>query len=458
VKYSGHQIIEEDYVYHSFVQSKMYAAGVVCSDCHEPHSNILYANDNSLCSNCHSPQKFDSKEHHFHKLNSTGALCVDCHMPETTYMIVDQRRDHSFLIPRPDVSLKIGTPDACTKCHNDKSLQWSADTFEKWYGKKDDLTYGEIIYEGRRGNPKYSEEVAKLCINKNQPAMYRATALRVLENYPGTTSQEAIKVALKDKSPLVRSSALLSLNIFPQQEQIHLTIPYLDDQIKTVRLSAIRTLSRIPKENFTSNQFQKLQKSIPEYNEAELVNDDRPESYFNLAILETYQGNYRKADSLYNLAIELDSLNSFFYINYADLYRAMGNDNQSEKILIKALQVSPNSSDVYLALGLLYSRQNKPQESLAALENAIISNEENTYSRYVYAIALNSNGKIKEAIKQLNIAYELNPYDRDVVYALTTISRDLGDNKAALKYARELKLLLPDDPTISQLILQLERM
>jgi len=136
----------------------------------------------------------------------------------------------------------------------------------------------------------------------------------------------------------------------------------------------------------------------------------------------------------------------------------MGNDNQSEKILIKALQVSPNRSDVYLALGLLYSRQNKPEESLAALEYAIISNEENTYSRYVYAIALNSNGKIKEALKQLNKAYELNPYDRDVVYALTTITRDLGDNKAALKYARELKILLPDDPTISQLILQLERM
>jgi cytochrome c553 len=33
------QILDEVYVYGSFVQSRMYAAGVVCSNCHEPHSN-----------------------------------------------------------------------------------------------------------------------------------------------------------------------------------------------------------------------------------------------------------------------------------------------------------------------------------------------------------------------------------------------------------------------------------
>ena len=42
---------------------------------------------------------------------------MNCHMPSTTYMDVDDRRDHSFRVPDPKLSIATGTPNACTGCH-----------------------------------------------------------------------------------------------------------------------------------------------------------------------------------------------------------------------------------------------------------------------------------------------------------------------------------------------------
>ena len=47
------QILEEVYVYGSFTQSKMHAAGVTCGDCHDPHSGKRRAEGNLLCAQCH---------------------------------------------------------------------------------------------------------------------------------------------------------------------------------------------------------------------------------------------------------------------------------------------------------------------------------------------------------------------------------------------------------------------
>ncbi len=99
---------DEVYNWGSFLQSKMYANGVTCSDCHDPHSGKLRAEGNTLCAACHLPSKYDTAAHHHHKPASAGAACVGCHMPTTTYMVVDPRHDHSLRVPRPDLSVTIG--------------------------------------------------------------------------------------------------------------------------------------------------------------------------------------------------------------------------------------------------------------------------------------------------------------------------------------------------------------
>ena len=111
--------------------------GVACTNCHDPHSAKPKLQGNALCLQCHQPQAnpafpsaagaYDSPQHHHHAAGSAGAQCTACHMPAKNYMVIQPRPDHSMRIPRPDLTVTLGTPNACNQCHADKTAQWAAD-------------------------------------------------------------------------------------------------------------------------------------------------------------------------------------------------------------------------------------------------------------------------------------------------------------------------------------------
>ncbi len=208
------QIKEEDYEYGSFSQSKMFHAGVTCSDCHEPHSSKLRAPGNGVCAQCHSAQKYDSPAHHFHKVGSAGARCVECHMPTRTYMVVDARRDHSIRIPRPDLSVKLGTPNACTNCHTDKAAQWASDSVNKWYRHTPDgfQHFAETLNAGSMGAPGAQQSLERLVADLEQPAIARATALSMLATFVPPATDEAVRAGVRDDWSLVRRASAHALS------------------------------------------------------------------------------------------------------------------------------------------------------------------------------------------------------------------------------------------------------
>ena len=162
------QFLDEDYEYGSFTQSKMYMKDVRCGDCHDPHSLKRKFEGNAVCTQCHRADEYDTFDHHLHKskgetgtsfINKQGEklgpgdgnLCRDCHMPGRYYMGVDRRYDHSMRIPRPDLSIQLGTPNACTHCHDDKTDQWALQYVNKWYGEKKKPHYATILADGAAG-------------------------------------------------------------------------------------------------------------------------------------------------------------------------------------------------------------------------------------------------------------------------------------------------------------------
>lgn len=183
--YADGQIQDEVFEYGSFRQSRMFQAGVGCSNCHEPHSLRLRAEGNGLCAQCHSPGKYDAAAHTGHLVAPvapegapTGVQCVDCHMPERTYMGVDRRRDHSLRIPRPDLSVRLGTPNACTDCHADRTAAWASAAIDRLHGARERPPhYGEVLNAARGGDLAAAPELARLSQDPAQPAIVRATAL-----------------------------------------------------------------------------------------------------------------------------------------------------------------------------------------------------------------------------------------------------------------------------------------
>src|SRR6516164_4730432 len=300
------QIDGEVYEYGSFLQSRMHAAGVTCSNCHDPHSARLRAEGNALCAQCHMPAKFDATQHHHHQPGSAGAQCVNCHMPTKNYMVVDARRDHSMRVPRPDLSVALGTPNACSQCHVGNSAQWAAQVV-----RQTTPHYGVALHAGRAGAADAEQQLARLILDQKQPAIARATALPLLAPYMTAASEPPLAAAIADADPLVRLAAPRALPAAPSPALLQAIAPLLGDPVRAVRIEAARSLAGTDLLALTPAQQTAFVKATAELVAAENVDADRPEAHLNLGLLEMRRGDAAKADSEYQmdlLRLTLDKL------------------------------------------------------------------------------------------------------------------------------------------------------
>jgi len=449
---------DEVYTYGSFLQSKMAHEGVICSDCHEPHSLKLRQPSNGVCAQCHLPTKYDTAAHHFHKPDASGASCAACHMPTTNYMVVDPRHDHSLRIPRPDLSVQLGAPNACTHCHADRPAAWAAEQVKQWYPQptKGYQHFAEALQAGRTGTPDTERLLAQLANDANQPNIARATALAALERYLSPASINAVRQGLRDSDPLVRLGAVQALDGADPRGRPPLLLPLLQDPIRAVRIEAARGLAPAPTAALSAEQRDLLNRVTQEYVAAQQTNADRPESHLNLGSLYTERGEFTQAEAAYRTALKLQPTFVQAYVNLADLYRLQGKDDEGEKALRQALAIAPKDADVEHSLGLLLVRQKRFPEAVEALAQAANLNPDNPRYSYVYAVALNSSGKSKEALQVLEEAHSRYPNDREILYALATLQRDQGNPFAARLYAQKLAKLAPQDPAVQQLLKQLQ--
>jgi predicted CXXCH cytochrome family protein len=453
------QIDGEVFEYGSFLQSRMYRAGVTCSNCHEPHSAKLRAEGNGLCAQCHMPAKFDVPGHTHHEAGSTGAQCIACHMPAKTYMVVHERRDHSFRVPRPDLSASLDTPNACTQCHKDRSADWAAKSLAAWFpnGRQTRPQYGTALQAGRTGGADAERQLDALILDADQPPIARASALPLLPRYASSASGPAIAASVVDADPLVRAAAARALGPSVPVAIVTSTLPLLHDPVRAVRTEAARALSGVDPRSIPVEQHAALAAAEDELAAAELVNADRPETHLNLGLLDTRRAEPEAAEAEYNTALRLDPNFVPAMLNLADLDRMRGQDAQGELLLRKALAMEPNNADVTHGLGLVLVRQHNYAEALPLLGKAAELAPDNARYGYVYAIALNSTGSPQQARGLLERLHQQHPADPDVLVALVTTARSAGDLPAALMHARELARLYPGNPQIRMLVNDLEK-
>lgn len=360
------QIDGEVYEVGSFLQSRMHAKGVTCADCHEPHSLALQRTGNALCTHCHAAQKLDTPAHHHHR----SANCVDCHMPEKTYMGVDARRDHSLRVPRPDLSVKLGTPNACNGCHQDRSAQWAANAAERWYGPPKPH-WSEAVQAGR---------LAAVAEDPEIPAIVRGTALSLLRRAPAPDAVPSIERGLRDPDPLVRFGAVKASEALDPESRLRLASPLLADPDRSVRIETARIL--------IGSSAPGLEPALAEFQAAQ--EQDRPEGRLNLGWLAAVRGDLAGAEAAYRGALKLDPLYLPAFVNLADLYREQGRDAEGEALLRQALRAAPDDASLHHALGLLLVRAGRLDAALPELARAVeLAPGEARYA-YVYEAAIQS--------------------------------------------------------------------
>ena len=453
------QIDGEVFEYDSFLQSAMHKAGVVCSNCHEPHAAKLRAEGNALCAQCHSPEKFDVTAHHKHSPGSAGAQCVSCHMPTKTYMVVHDRRDHSIRVPRPDLSVSIGTPNACNQCHADHSAEWAAKAVAEWYpdGQQTKLHYGTALHAGRTGAVDAERQLDQLILNKSQPAIARASGLLLLPRYASKASEPAIKAAIADPDPLVRMAMARALPASAPRTIIEAALPLLDDPVRAVRVEAARALAGVDPQAMTPEQRQAFASAYQELIAGEMIDADLPETHLNLGLVKVRRKQLDEAEAEYRVALRLDPKFVPAMANLADLDRERGMDKDGGELLRAAIAIEPNNAAIKHSLGLLLVRQRNYTEALPLFREAAALEPDNVRYAYVYAVALNSTGSAAEATAVLERAHKQHPTDWDILVTLIAFERDSGNLTAALTYAQELFALEPSNPQIRALVDDLRR-
>jgi len=441
--FSDGQIQDEVYVYGSFLQSKMYHKGVTCSDCHEPHSLQLRQEGNGVCLQCHIAEKFDSKKHHFHKDGSEGALCAECHMPTRDYMVIDPRHDHSIRIPRPDLSVALGTPNACNQCHEDKPATWAVARVSDWYGKpqRGYQQFAHAVDASRKEKAASGELLAEQIRNYETPDIARASAMSGFTPYLEQSNIDVLQKGLKDDDAMVRMASVSALEGLPQTMLAQLAFPLLDDPVRSVRIEAARVLAPVPVGKLQGESLTIYNRAAREYIISQQVNAERPEAQLNLGNYYAAKGEYDKAIAAYKKSIHLEDVFIPAYINLADLYRSQGDDGAAEMLLHRAIEIAPENADAQYSLGLLKIRQKQNSEAIKLLKRAAEFDKSNAHYVYVYAIALDSIGQKDLAIEALRGAYERFPEDTNILQALIAFHREAGNEFAAQTLMKKLKKL-----------------
>jgi tetratricopeptide (TPR) repeat protein len=443
------QILEEVYVYGSYVQSKMYQKGIRCSDCHDVHSTRLHRQGNAVCTKCHQAEAYDSYGHHFHKKEvegrpSDGALCVKCHMPESTYMVIDPRADHSLRVPRPDLTLSLGTPNACGQggCHDDKPVEWSADAYKKWYGEARKPHYGSTLAAARAGKPEAADELVRLAADPLHPAIVRATALTLLARYPGEASERVLRDALASPDPVVRRAAVETLRLDPQAE-IETLAPLLFDPVRAVRTLAASRLAGVPPERLKPYQRGALKKALEEYRTDTESTLDFPQGGLNLGNLYSRLGDPAKAEDHYRQAIAVDDLFFPAKQNLAVLLNAQGRNREAEKLLREVLDAYPDNHEAAYSLGLLLVEMGQPQVAVAWLERAAKGMPSHARLHYNLALLLQQLGRLRDAEQSFKNGLTIAPDNLDLMVAIADHYLRRGHAKEALAWAERLIAVHP---------------
>lgn len=364
------QMREEVYVYGSFLQSKMHQNGVVCSDCHNPHSLKLKQPGNASCTQCHRASVFDTLAHSHHKPGSDGAQCVSCHMPAVTYMGVDARRDHSFRLPRPLLEAKVGSDDACTACHRDQTAAWAQKAIDGWAlsapRPSDTEHFANAFHVVDRGLAKDSSALVKIADDVGLADIVRGSAALRLGSVPDQQAVQEIDKLLHDKAWLVRLGAVRATGNFPAALKWQLLQPHLDEPVAAVRYVLAQQLADVSLQDLPVQDQTRLQALYTEYLKSLAFTDDIPESRAARGVFELQRKQVAAAEQDFLAALKLAPKLEGALLNLADLYRATGRDELGGPLLQRATAASPESAYAHYALGLWQIRH---QQLLAALNS-----------------------------------------------------------------------------------------
>ena len=485
------QIRDEDYVYGSFLQSKMYHNGIRCTDCHDPHSAKLIHTGNQVCTSCHQHAggKYDSENHHHHKMGTEGAACVNCHMATTHYMELDGRRDHSFRVPNPSLSVETGTPNACTACHlefestlpastetaglkqyldhiiaaenGDQAIQRNLDTInssmaaacEKWYPENQSAPKSKYYRQLAEGQHEGAADVLKeVADDKRNPIVVRASAVEAMVGL--NVEVDIILESLQSSDVLVKIAGInlaqeRLLNLASNRpgkkfKQMFAGVAEkLSDTSTRVSGQAAWVISLLPaslgQDVLSSDDKQLYSKSLQNYQKDLNSNRDRASAHMMMGGLFERQGETDKAIRAYRNAMSVQPDMVGTRANLAVLLEQQAQQLMGDRQTPDAAQRTQRLISQAKELRVVeHQNLGRDVERAKGLRNTEGLN-------YRYGMSSYLQGDLETAEQQLELALEKSPDNETYLLGLATFYFQMKKLEEAQRLGDRLLELSPKD-------------
>ncbi len=443
--YADGQVRDENFEYGSFLMSRMHHKGVNCLDCHQPHSGKLRlpAENNAMCMFCHGGEGNrgatpipDPTAHSHHAAGSPGDRCIDCHMPITHYMQRDPRRDHGFTIPDPLLTRELGIPNACNRCHEDKSTNWAIEWAERWYGdrlKRRSRDRARIVARARTHDPAVAPQLLELARSEEIGA-WRASLVGLLDFAAARPEvAEFLRESASYPDPLVRAAAVRASAAIP--EGISISKGLLNDPVRLVRLDAAWTT--LARGGVISPE---LQAELQNYIEATW---EQPQGAARAAQLALIENRNADAESWMRKAAAWDG-SAASQLMLAQTLHAIHKSTEAAGILREVIRRDERNADAHYMLALLLGESGKQGEVVELLRKTVELDPEFDRAWYNLGLALAESGDFPGSIEALSRAEEAAPSSPDAPYARATVLARMGRMKEAKEAAREALRRVPE--------------
>lgn len=454
----------EVFILGSFLQSKMKAKGVTCSNCHEAHANGLLAEGNAVCTQCHNEAgrsefptlrqaQYDTPAHHHHETGSEAAQCVTCHMPERNYMLIDPRRDHFFRKPDPLQSKAAGAPDVCTGCHTDKTAEWAAGKIAAWFPGQDRSWQDRsalIAFNAGSRQEGALADLAAFIRNRETPAIVRATALRAIAE-SGMIAADDAALLLKDDDALVRAAAAGALRHLAAAERAQLLTPLLSDPMRSVRQTAAIEIAGAGIAALPPADDAKFRSALQEYLDSRLANADTPEAHMAIGGMALSRRKWAEAEAAFRTAAEMDPQLVQAWLVLSQIREAQGDAAGTEAALTAAIAASPRDIELMLARAGFEARQQRTDDALAWYKRALALDETRADAWLGMGIAALYGQKPALALDYAARAEALEPRNPEAAVVQAMAHALQGQRAAAKAAAERARAIAPGIPLPQEL-------
>ncbi|MCK5014885.1 MAG: tetratricopeptide repeat protein [Candidatus Omnitrophica bacterium] len=158
----------------------------------------------------------------------------------------------------------------------------------------------------------------------------------------------------------------------------------------------------------------------------------RATSFFNLGYVYGEMGDFLRAISAYQMALDINPNHSKTLYNLGNIYRDQGRLGEALEVYKKVIKIDPKKSDAFINMGTIHKRHGDQGRARENFQKAIKADPRNARAYFDLGYVEESSGNLRAAIDLYGKAIEWDSKNKEAYYNLGNIYARIGKNPDAI--------------------------